>query len=132
MNKTSSLALVLLVASTFALNFQAIVGVFGTGAILGALVVIAGAFGLGYLLGGPGARTREVMGLGTAQRNIAAATVVSRQAFDDANTVVMVVVTSIVSMTVLFPTAMVLRKCGAKRAEASAVIGEVSRKAPWV
>jgi BASS family bile acid:Na+ symporter len=132
MNKASSLALVLLVASTFLLNFQAILGVFGTGAILGALVVIAGAFGLGYLLGGPSIRTREVMGLGTAQRNIAAATVVTTQAFEDPNTVVMVVVTSIVSMALLFPAATALRKRGAKRANASAVIGAVSRKEPWV
>jgi predicted Na+-dependent transporter len=47
MNKASSVALVLLVASTFLLNLQAILGVFGTGVILGALIVIAGAFGLG-------------------------------------------------------------------------------------
>jgi BASS family bile acid:Na+ symporter len=132
MNKASSLALVLLVASTFLLNFQAILGVFGTGAILGALVVIAGAFGLGYLLGGPSIRTREVMGLATAQRNIAAAAVVATQAFDDANTVVMVVVTSIVSIALLFPTAIALSKRGAKRAEASAVIGEMTGKAPWI
>jgi predicted Na+-dependent transporter len=132
MNKASSLALVLLVASTFLLNFQAILGVFGTGAILGALVVIGGAFGLGYLLGRPGVRTREVMGLGTAQRNIAAATVVATQSFDNANTVVMVVVTSIVSIALLFPVAGILRKRGAKRAATPAVIGEVSRKAPWV
>lgn len=132
MNKASSLALVLLVASTVLLNFQAILGVFGTGAILGALVLIAGAFGIGYLLGGPNIRTREVMGLGTAQRNIAAATVVGTQVFEDANTVVMVVVTSIVSMALLFPAAVALRRIGAKPAEASVVIGQVSRKAPWV
>jgi BASS family bile acid:Na+ symporter len=132
MNKASSLALVLLVGSTFLLNFQAILGVFGTGAILGALVVIGAAFGLGYVLGGPGTRTREVMGLGTAQRNIAAATVVATQSFDNTNTVVMVVVTSIVSMALLFPVAGVLRKRGAKRAAISAATGGLSRKTPWV
>ena len=72
------------------------------------------------------------MGLATAQRNVATVTVIATQAFDDANIIVMVVVTSIVSMVVLFPTAMVLRKLGTKRAEASAVTGTVRRKAPWV
>jgi predicted Na+-dependent transporter len=132
MNKASSFALVLLVASTFLLNFQSILGVFGTGAILGALVVIAGAFGLGYLLGGPSISKREVMGLATAQRNIGAVTVVATQAFDDANVVVMVVITSIVSMVLLFPTAMGLRKLGGRRAEGVTVAAEVRRKAPWV
>jgi predicted Na+-dependent transporter len=132
MNKASSLSLVLLLASTFLLNFQAILGVFGTGAILAALAVIAGAFGIGYLLGGPHISKREVMGLATAQRNVAAVTVVATQAFDDANIVVMVVVTSIVSMIMLFPTAVVLRKLGAQRDKASTVRGQVRRKAPWV
>jgi predicted Na+-dependent transporter len=132
MNKASSLSLVLLLASTFLLNFQAIMGVFGTGAILAALAVIAGAFGIGYLLGGPQISKREVMGLATAQRNIAAVTVVATQAFDDANIVVMVVVTSIVSMIMLFPAAMVLRKLGARRDQPSTGAAQVRRKAPWV
>jgi hypothetical protein len=44
----------------------------------------------------------------------------------------MVVVTSIVSMALLFPTATILRKRGAKRAEVPAGMVLTGRKAPWV
>ena len=49
------------------------------------------------------------------QRNIAAATVVATQGFDDPDILIMVVVTSLVTMAVLFPTAKALRKRGEKR-----------------
>ena len=52
---------------------------------------------------GPAADTRRVLGLGTSQRNIAAALVVSRQSFDDPNVVVMVVVVAIVGLLILMP-----------------------------
>ena len=132
MNKASSVALLVLVVTTFLVNFEAILGVFGTRAILGALIVVAGAFAIGYLLGWPDIRKREVMGLGTAQRNIAAATVVATQTFGEADTVVMVIVTSVVSMCILFPVASALRRRAAKHAEVPAVNPDGSRKTPWV
>ena len=55
------------------------------------------------LLGGPAADTRPVLGLGTAQRNIAAALVVGSQSFSDPNVVVMVVVVAMVSLLILMP-----------------------------
>jgi predicted Na+-dependent transporter len=132
MNTASSIALLVLVVTMFLVNFDVILGVFGTGAILGALVFIAGAFAIGYPLGGPDIPKREVMGLGTAQRNIAAAMVVATQSFDDADTVVMVVVTSIMSMAILFPVAWAFGRRAAKRAEPAAVDRVASRKTPWV
>jgi len=104
-NMVSSIALVALVALIFLANFQAIVGVFGTGAIAAALLVVGGSFAVGYLLGGADPREQEVIALATAQRNVAAATVVATQSFDDPDVLVMVVVTSIMSMAVLFPAA---------------------------
>jgi BASS family bile acid:Na+ symporter len=106
----SSLALVALVALTVLANFHDILGVFGTGAIAAAVLVIGGAFALGYLLGGADPREREVIALATAQRNVAAATVVATQSFGDPDTLVMVVITSIVTMVILFPVARALRK----------------------
>jgi predicted Na+-dependent transporter len=47
--------------------------------------------------------TRSVLGLGTAQRNIAAALVVANQSFEDPNVVVMVVVVAIVGLLTLMP-----------------------------
>ncbi len=106
----SNVALVALIASTVVLNFDGLLSVFGTGAILAALIFIAGAFVIGYLLGITGRGTRQELALGSAQRNIAAATVVATQSLGDPDTIVMVVVTSIVSMAILFPAATALRK----------------------
>jgi BASS family bile acid:Na+ symporter len=110
LNKLSSSALFVLVTSTVATNYESLLTVFGTGAILAALLVISGAFGAGYLLGGSDPGVRDVIALGTAQRNIAAATVVATQSFDDPRTLVMVVVTSIISMAVLFSVARTMGK----------------------
>jgi predicted Na+-dependent transporter len=106
----SSIALVVLILTTILSNFQAILGLFGSGAILASALLILGAFGIGYVLGGPDTGNRGVLGLGTAQRNIAAATVVATQAIGDPNTLVMVVVTSLVAFAILFPTAWALEK----------------------
>jgi bile acid:Na+ symporter, BASS family len=63
---------------------------------------------VGWVLGGSTRETRSVMGLGTAQRNIAAALVVASQSFDDPNVVVMVVVVAIVGLLTLMPLARAL------------------------
>jgi bile acid:Na+ symporter, BASS family len=65
--------------------------VFCTRGILAGLVFITLGYGLGWLLGGPAADTRPVLGLGTAQRNIAAGLVVGSQSFSNPDVVVMVV-----------------------------------------
>jgi BASS family bile acid:Na+ symporter len=110
MNKVSSAALVVLLVATVLTHGGRLLDVLGTGAILAALLFIAGAFVIGYLLGMTGRGTREELGLATAQRNIAAATVVATQSFGDPDTLVMVVITSIVTMVILFPVARALRK----------------------
>ncbi|MFN3651262.1 MAG: bile acid:sodium symporter family protein [Armatimonadota bacterium] len=102
--KTANVSLVLLVILTVVVNVRAIVGVFGTGAILAALLVLGGALASGYLLGGFRPDTRDEMALVTSQRNFAAALVVA-QSFADEEVLVMVVVVSVVSMLLLFPIA---------------------------
>ena len=84
------------------------------------LIFIGGAFAIGYLLGMTGRGTREELGLATAQRNVAAATVVATQSVDDPDTLVMVVITSVVAMVILFPLAAALRKRKETDAEADA------------
>jgi bile acid:Na+ symporter, BASS family len=131
-NMASSIALVVSVAVTFLANFQAILDVFGTGAIAAAVLVIGGAFALGYLLGGSDPAEREVIALATAQRNIAAASVVATQSFDDPDILVMVVVTSIVSMAALFPIAWALGRRQQRHAETERGGTAVHRKVPLV
>jgi bile acid:Na+ symporter, BASS family len=69
---------------------------------------VAICFAIGWVLGGPGADTRGVLSLGTAQRNTAAALVVAGQNFTDAKVVVMITVVMIISFVVLMPLARVL------------------------
>ncbi len=102
-DRLSSLGLVAVTVLLVVVNFHNVLSVFGTRAILAGLLFIAIGYGLGWVLGGPAAGTRPVLGLGTAQRNIAAALVVGGQSFTDPSVVVMVVVVAIVSLLILLP-----------------------------
>ena len=109
-NRLSSLGLILVVLLQIVVNFSNVLSVFGTRAILAGLLFIAVGYGMGWLLGGPAADTRSVLGLGTAQRNIAAALVVGSQSFSDPKVVVMVVVVAIASLLSLMPLSRMLAK----------------------
>lgn len=109
-DRLSSLALVVVVALLVVVNFTDVLSVFGTRAILAGLLFIALGYGVGWALGGPAADTRPVLGLGTAQRNIAAALVVGSQSFSDPSVVVMVVVVAIVSLLILLPLSRLLAR----------------------
>ena len=102
-DRLSTLGLLLVVFLQVVVNFTSMLSVFGTRGILAGLLFIALGYGLGWLLGGPTADTRRVLGLGTAQRNIAAALVVGSQSFSDPDVVVMVVVVAMVSLLMLMP-----------------------------
>jgi predicted Na+-dependent transporter len=110
MGKLSTVSLIVLVAATILANLPGILAIFRTTAILAALILIGGAFAIGYGLGGPRRSSKEVLGLGTAQRNIAAATVVATQAVGHPDTAAMVVVSSLAGFAILFPVAGALRK----------------------
>lgn len=108
--RTSSVALFMLIASTLALNGPLFRDLVGTGAIIAAVLLTAGGFGMGYLISSPGFNRRAVMGLGAGQRNIAAALVAASQGFDNPKTLVMVVLFSVIDLMVLFPIALILRR----------------------
>ena len=103
LDRISNLSLILLLLLITAANINKVVQIFGSRAILAGLLFIALGFGIGWLLGGPGADTRRVVALGTAQRNIAAALVVAGESFDDPKVVVMVTVVAISSLIILMP-----------------------------
>jgi BASS family bile acid:Na+ symporter len=109
MSKTSTIALIALFVATFALNLHEILAL-GLRAILAALLLILGAFAIGYLLARRGRGRRAVLGLGTAQRGVAAAMLVANKSIPDPDALVMVVLASVVGMVVLFPLAHWLRK----------------------
>ena len=111
-DRLSSLGLVLVVLLLVVVNFNDVLSVFGTGAILAGLLFIALGYVVGWALGGPGSDTRPVLGLGTAQRNIAAGLVVGSQSFSNPRVVVMVVVVAMVSLLILLPLSRLLARNG--------------------
>ncbi|MGH7802120.1 MAG: bile acid:sodium symporter [Thermodesulfobacteriota bacterium] len=110
LDRVSNLSLVSLVLLISVANVKNVLDVFGTRGILAGVLFIAVSFGIGWFLGGPGADTRRVLALGTGQRNIAAALVVSSQSFSDPKVVVMVIVVAIVGLLILMPLSRVLAK----------------------
>ena len=99
--KVSNVSMILAVALLVGLNFGALIGTFGTGAAASGTVFVALALAAGYALGGPAPDTRSVLGLGTGQRNIAAALVIATQNFTDPGVVVMLLVTTLAGAVVL-------------------------------
>ena len=78
-----NLSLVVLFIGFFVPYFSDIMGIIGEGGILAAILLVAGAVAVGYLLGGPGMGTRKVLALGTGQRNLAAAFAVATSNFQN-------------------------------------------------
>ena len=102
MSQISSLAIVLMLVTVLVLQFSTIIATIGSGGILAVLIFLGGALGIGLLLGGKDASMRSVMGLGTAQRNLAAAMLVAAQNFsDDPNVLVMVMLVAILGLVLL-------------------------------
>lgn len=114
----STVSMILVVLLTIAGHFQSVLSMFGTFAILAAVIFTAVCAGIGWLLGGSGVNTRGVLALGTAQRNMAAAFVVAGQNFDDPKVTVMITVVLIVEFLMLLPLARML----ARRAETTGVV----------
>lgn len=112
LNKISSLAILVLLVVGLGLNLANIVALAGSLGMLALLIFIAGCLAIGLLLGGREPGIRSVMGLGTAQRNVAAAILVSVQNFSDTNTVSFVLVAAVLLLLILLPAA---RRMGAQR-----------------
>lgn len=110
LGRLSTYALVAIVVSVVIANWQALLSVGGK-AVFAAVAFIVGTLALGWSLGGLVRTNREVVALGTAQRNIGAATVVATQTFENLpGVIVMVTTTMVVGMLLLFPVAFAMRK----------------------
>lgn len=102
MSQISSLAIVVMMVTVIFLQFSTIIDTLGTGGIAAAVIFVVGALAIGLLMGGGGEGMRPVMGLGTAQRNLAAALLVTTQNFSDKpNVLVMVMLVAILGLIVL-------------------------------
>jgi BASS family bile acid:Na+ symporter len=105
MAKISSLTILLLLVVGLGLNVSNILSLIGTGGLVALLLFIVGSLAIGMVLGGREPGNRSVMGLGTAQRNVSAALVVTAQNFAGTSTLPFVLVAAIVLLLILLPTA---------------------------
>lgn len=102
----SNVSMIAAVALLVGLNFGALLGTLGTGAVAVAVVFVAISLAVGYALGGPAPGTRSVLGLGTGQRNVAAALLIATQNFpDEPGVAVMLLVSTLAGLVVLLPAA---------------------------
>jgi BASS family bile acid:Na+ symporter len=105
MNKISGLSILVLLVVGLGLNVSNIISLIGSLGLVALLLFIVGSLLIGMLLGGRDPAVRGVMGLGTAQRNVSAAILVSIQNFSGTNTVSFVLVAAVLSLLILLPTA---------------------------
>ncbi len=126
MNKVSSIAMLLLLVTGLGLNVSNIISLIGSLGILALLLFIAGSLLIGFLLGGRDPGVRSVMGLGTAQRNVSAAILVSAQNFAGTPTLSFVLVAAILLLLILLPTA---RRMGGRSQAAAPTVATGGAKA---
>jgi BASS family bile acid:Na+ symporter len=99
--KISSAGLLLGLGVRLVVHFNEIIILLKTGTIFVCAVFILFSFSVGYLLGGPGIDTQRVLGVGTAQRNFAAALLIGTSNFEDPNVVSIIMVTSLLMMVIV-------------------------------
>jgi len=106
--KVATGTLVVVVISIFSANVHEVMRILKTGAVLAGILLISGAFLMGYLLSRP--ERGAVLGLGTAQRNFAAAMVIASSDFNNPDILVMVTASVLVGLLLLFAIAWLLSK----------------------
>lgn len=100
----ANIGILVLVVLGLVLNFSSMIALVGSLGILVGIIFLSVALVIGYLLGGSDGDIKSVMGLGTAQRNIAAALVVAGQNFD-ADVITYLMVVAVIGFVILFPAA---------------------------
>lgn len=116
LNKISSLALLILMVVGLGLNVSNIIDLIGSNGLLAVILFIVGSLLIGYVLGGRDPGVNSVMGLGTAQRNVSAAILVSAMNFPGTMTLPFVLVAAILALLILLPTA---KRMGARVKDSS-------------
>jgi predicted Na+-dependent transporter len=110
LNKASGLALLVMLVVGLGLNISNILSLIGSFGFLALLLFVVGSLLIGFLVGGRDPGVRSVMGLGTAQRNVAAAILVASLNFPGSLTLIYILVASITLPLILIPTARRLGK----------------------
>ncbi len=112
MNKISGISLILLLVTGLGLNISNIISLIGSRGFLAVILFVVGSLVIGFVLGGRKPATRSVLGLGTAQRNVAAAILVTSLNFSGTMTLPFVLVAAILLPVILIPVARMLGRRG--------------------
>ena len=101
-NQISNIFIFIVVILYLGLNYKDFLAVFGTGALIAAIIFVLAAFTIGYLLGGPLKNTKSVLGMGTAIRNSSAAFVVAVTNFSsEYDVMAMIIVVYMLSIIIM-------------------------------
>jgi predicted Na+-dependent transporter len=111
MNKVSGIALLILLVTGLGLNISNIIDLIGSGGFLALIIFVVGSLLIGFVLGGRNHAMRTVLRLVTAQRNVAAAILVTTLNFSGTMTLPFILVASVVLPLILLPTS---RRLGAR------------------
>lgn len=114
----STVALLALLVLTTLVNLPSVLAIIASPAVIAILLLLAGSFLIGYTIASPRRERRIVLALGTAQRGIAAATIVAVEDIKDPDTLVLVVVASVIDLAILIPLARLLRTRSTRHMEA--------------
>lgn len=98
----SNASLILLCLLLVTLNLGVLLGVVGSGAIIAAIVYVAGLFFVTFLLEGNQSPLGNIMALGTSSRNFGAALIPAAVSFEDASITVALIVNAIVGIAFCF------------------------------
>ena len=103
--QASNTALMLMMGVMLVMNIKTILGTVGTGVILGGILFFLLSFAIGFFLAfGADKGTKNVLGLGTGQRNLSAAFVVAAGNFaSDPNVIITLIVMSVIDLFVMLP-----------------------------
>ena len=102
----SNITLVLVFVTSAGQNVPGLLGLFGSGAILATVLLVAAAIVGGYLLAIPAHVERRLLALGAGQRNVAAAFIIAAGSFADRPTVLAYIAAAgVIMMVALFPLA---------------------------
>lgn len=114
----STVALIALLVLTTLGNLPSVLAVVASRALVAILLLLAGSFLIGYTIASPLRERRLVLALGTAQRGIAAATIVAVEDIKDPEALVLVVVASVIDLAILIPLARLFRTPPTRHLEA--------------
>jgi BASS family bile acid:Na+ symporter len=101
LGKVANVSGILMLALLIARDVRGVRGTLGSGAIASMLLFVAGIFVLGYLVGGPTARDRGLMGITSGSRNVGAALVPAAQPGVDPQVMTMLVTGTLLMILVL-------------------------------